>query len=611
MSTVYERNAPRLRAALTLLDRAGQPMKYRELFSQLERDYPPIDDDLDATRDGQIRWQNDLLFQSVNLVKAGWMLKDGRGSWSITEAGREALRRIPQPTEFQRASLRRYYEWVEQQKETQRRAWLIRGSSVLGANLVPEWLAGGWVSLPASQLRQIDADISPDDLAAAAAEDYDHLKYQEQKSKVDEIVAFVTRIQSGDVVTTTSEGGFYVGDVTGELEWRLSEEGRSNLRRAVDWRNPDAPIDFAALPDPLPAKLRSGSAVIDLTAQLDLIDDLTITREVSDERVEGAESRPAHEHLPEPTQQLAGDLLLDLTWLKKVRDLLDERKQIVLYGPPGTGKTFLAQKLAEHLVGQEQVRLVQFHPAYSYEDFFEGYRPEQGEGGTIGFRLRSGPLRRLASDAAEHRDEAFVLIIDEINRADLAKVFGELYFLLEYRKEAVQLMYSGSDDSFSLPDNLYIIGTMNTADRSIALVDAAMRRRFGFVALDMTSGPTKSLLRNWSAKHKLPMLAADLLDELNRRLDDPDFQVGPSYFMKRRDLDAFSTARLEMIWDSDILPLLQEHYYGQWEAIADKFSLKSLLAAVSRVAPDQSEAAADVDLTAPMSGTTAPSDDAS
>jgi len=611
MTSVHERNIPRFRDALEFIRSEGGSAGKNQVLAHVERQVPPVLDDTDELANGRLRWVNDFLWYMSGASGAGWVRMDGRGTWELTDAGSAALDSYPNAESFSVECTRLYHALRADKKALQRRAWLVRGSSVLGANLVPEWLAGGWVSLPASQLRKIDADISPDDLAAAAAEDYDHLKYQEQKSKVDEIVAFVTRVKAGDVVTTTSEGGFYVGDVTGDLEWRLSEEGRSNLRRAVDWRNGDAPIDFADLPDPLPAKLRSGSAVIDLTAQLDLIDDLTVTREVSDERVEGAESRPAHVHLPEPTRQLADDLLLDLTWLKKVRDLLDDRKQIVLYGPPGTGKTFLAQKLAEHLVGQEQVRLVQFHPAYSYEDFFEGYRPEQGERGTIGFRLRSGPLRRLASDAAEHRDEAFVLIIDEINRADLAKVFGELYFLLEYRKEAVQLMYSGSDDSFSLPENLYIIGTMNTADRSIALVDAAMRRRFGFVALDMTSGPTKSLLRNWSDKHELPKLADDLLDELNRRLDDPDFQVGPSYFMKRKDRDAFSMARLEMIWDSDILPLLQEHFYGQWQAVAGKFSLKSLLAAVSPGTPDQSEAAADVDLTAPVSGIKAISDDAS
>lgn len=579
MTTVYNKNAPRLWAALAYLDEHG-PSKWRKVFDHLTELYPPIGEELDTVSDGTPRWMNDLLWQSTNPVKAGWLIKDGRGGWQISESGRRALRVFPDPVALQEEAHRLYVVWADRQKQEQRRAWLIRGSSVLGANLVPTWLADGWISVAGSQLRQIDAAISPEELAAAAAEDYDHLKYQEQKSKVDEILVFVTRIKPGDVVTATSEGGLYIGDVTGEMEWHKSEEGRSNLRRTVDWRNPDAPVDFVDLPDPLPAKLRSGSNVIDLTAQLELIENLTLSRVEADDQPR-TEELPVHEHLREPNQELADELLVDLPWLQKVRDLLDERKQIVLYGPPGTGKTFLAQELAEHLVGEEQVRLVQFHPAYSYEDFFEGYRPEAGEGGTIGFRLRSGPLRRLANDAAEHRDLAYVLIIDEINRADLAKVFGELYFLLEYRKEAVQLMYSGGDENFSLPENLYLIGTMNTADRSIALVDSAMRRRFGFVSLDMSSEPTRTLLRRWSQKHGLPGVAADLLAELNQRLDDPDFQIGPSYFMKRSHADAFSTERLGRIWESDILPLLQEHFYGRWEAEAGRFALESLLKAVS------------------------------
>jgi 5-methylcytosine-specific restriction protein B len=199
-------------------------------------------------------------------------------------------------------------------------------------------------------------------------------------------------------------------------------------------------------------------------------------------------------------------------------------------------------------------------------------------------------LRRLANDAADHPDLAYVLIIDEINRADLAKVFGELYFLLEYRTEAVQLMYSGGEDNFALPDNLYLIGTMNTADRSIALVDAAMRRRFGFVGLDMSPGsPTAALLRRWSAANGLTSTAADLLDELNRRIDDPEFQVGPSYFMKRTGPEAFGPTRLAAIWDSDILPLLAEHFYGQWEAMKGRFALASLLRALERLASGEGD----------------------
>ena len=152
---------------------------------------------------------------------------------------------------------------------------------------------------------------------------------------------------------------------------------------------------------------------------------------------------------------------------------------MIFQGPPGTGKTYVAQELAKCLAGgKERVTLVQFHPSYAYEDFVEGYRPHL-ENGQPTFALKSGPLRRAAEDADADPDNMHLLVIDEINRGNVAKVFGELYFLLEYRDHQVRLQYS--NEPFSLPKNLYIIGTMNTADRSIALVDLALRRRFSFV----------------------------------------------------------------------------------------------------------------------------------
>lgn len=580
MPITQERVGEYLRESLAYLaERESAPRQ--EVLAHLEQALSPTADEAMEDGKGRRDWVTRYLWASVGMVKAGWVTKDGSGVWAATAAGRDALKKYPEAKPFRKATYAAYKAWEASTKPAQRRAWLVRGSSVLGFNVVPEWLARDYCSLAGSQLRPIEPGIDADELRTLATEDYGHLKHHELKAKVDEIVAFVTKINVGDVVITTSDQNTYLGDVTGDWTYEQSEGGRSNLRRSVDWRNEDAPIDFADLPGPLPARLQTGSTILDLTADLALIDALT------DPEGEGEEGdlvggKPVrHEHLAEPSQVLADELFVDMPWLSEVRGLLDERRQVIFYGPPGTGKTYIAQKLAADLVGPEQVKLVQFHPAYTYEDFFEGYRPAPGAtAGTISFELRAGPLRQLVNRAREHPDQAFVLIIDEINRANLAKVFGELYFLLEYRDQAVDLLYSADEEGFTLPTNLYFIGTMNTADRSIALIDSAMRRRFAFVALDPDTEPTKSLLGRWCAHHGLDPTASKLLTELNKRIEDPDFRIGPSYFMGRSTPDAYSPERLERTWRTSILPLLQEHHYGEWESVHRRYQLSSLLAAL-------------------------------
>jgi 5-methylcytosine-specific restriction protein B len=300
-----------------------------------------------------------------------------------------------------------------------------------------------------------------------------------------------------------------------------------------------------------------------------------------EQAAEEAEDRAAVPLLvfPKVSGQLARELHLPQPWLQETVDILRQRRQMVLYGPPGTGKTHLAQRLARHLTGDPQnVKLVQFHPTYSYEDFFEGYRPMRSVDGTIGFELRPGPFRRLVDRARKDDTQTYVLIIDELNRANLATVFGELYFLLEYRDEAIDLVYSSDEYGFTMPENVFIIGTMNTADRSIALMDSAMRRRFAFVSLHPDDEPVNRLLEVWLRDKNLPSAAATLLSRLNQRVQDLGLSVGPTYFM-REDIYGDGHDGLRRVWRTSIIPLLEEQHLGVMTTleVAEQYTFDGLM----------------------------------
>ncbi|HDH26512.1 MAG TPA: AAA family ATPase [Actinobacteria bacterium] len=299
---------------------------------------------------------------------------------------------------------------------------------------------------------------------------------------------------------------------------------------------------------------------------------------------------------------LADEIHLDRAFLDEVIDLLQQRGQVIFYGPPGTGKTYVAKKLARALAPDRSQRmLVQFHPSTSYEDFFEGFRPETDAEGQLTYRLVKGPLNLIADRAKENTSKQFVLVIDEINRANLPKVFGELLFLLEYREESIRSLYR-PDEPFELPKNLWIIGTMNTADRSIALVDAAMRRRFHFVPFFPDRGPMADLLRTWLFDHDEPVWVADLLDmvndELRERLGGPDLQIGPTHFMRDGITDE---PTLRQVWTYSVFPFIEEQLYGDQAGIRDYEFDRAMKRFQAKTAPvDELEESGDDD--SPASG---------
>ncbi len=292
---------------------------------------------------------------------------------------------------------------------------------------------------------------------------------------------------------------------------------------------------------------------------------------------------------PDPLDDLADELMFDVDFLRTIERLLQDKRQVIFQGPPGTGKTFVAQKLAECLSGsKERVTLVQFHPSYAYEDFVQGYRPTL-VGDRAGFELRGGPLLHAAERARKEPHARHFLVIDEINRGNLAKVFGELYFLLEYRDAEMRLQYS--DEPFSLPNNLYLIGTMNTADRSIALVDLALRRRFYFVEFHPDKPPVHGLLRRWLDANAAGMSwVAHVVDSANKKLSDRQAAIGPSYFMKKH----LDEAMARLIWEHNVLPYVEEHLFGEPDRL-EEFDLKRLRGAGDAAAPATAPAAPEDD----------------
>jgi len=463
-------------------------------------------------------------------------------------------------------------------------AWKVHGSNVKGQDMVPTWRAKQSLSLAASLLRPIDADVTREELKAFVDEDYRSSGYAARQEKFDEFYTFLKRVHPGDLVVTISQGMVHFGTVTGPAEFTSSSDGRSNLRRSVKWF--EHPCRWSDIPSDIAARLSAQGEVLDLSQHLE-------------ELLALAERRPRRPgptavHLPNATQELADRIHVGLNWLQDCVELLRDRRQLIFYGPPGTGKTYIAQQLAWHVTDKANVKLVQFHPAYSYEDFFEGFRPHGEAGGQIGFTLKAGPLRSLVDKAAENPEAAYVLIIDEINRGNLPKIFGELYFLLEYRDQAIDLMYSSdSAEPFSLPKNIFVIGTMNTSDRSIALVDTALRRRFAFLPLHPSEQPTSGILRSWLAANGYDSTLADLHDELNARISDTEFKIGPSYFMREKIATDTTGKALELMWRTDILPLLEEHHFGDRNIdVAGRYGLPALrksLAAKSAAAVEDED----------------------
>jgi len=271
-----------------------------------------------------------------------------------------------------------------------------------------------------------------------------------------------------------------------------------------------------------------------------------------------------------PLEHVSNKTGINITELQRWIQAIDRKNQAIIYGPPGTGKTYIANHIAKYLIGGGDgfYELVQFHPTYSYEDFIQGLRPKVNMNGQLEYAMIPGRFIDFC-EKAEECIGTCVLIIDEINRANLSRVFGELMYLLEYRDQKVPIASGGE---LRIPENIKIIGTMNTADRSIALVDHALRRRFAFLSLK----PNYQVLKSFHDNTGFNVQGlVDTLKKLNIQIADPHYEVGITFFLLE---DLFD--QIEDVWQMEIEPYLEEYFFDQpekveefrWYKISDKVS---------------------------------------
>jgi 5-methylcytosine-specific restriction enzyme B len=396
-----------------------------------------------------------------------------------------------------------------------------------------------------------------------------------------QIFNFRHTIATNDLVLASSGASVLgIGRVTGEYEYNSSSDFPH--RRPVEWLS----LEEWKQPDQHPDIEGKMTTVYKMKREANLLE--------AEKHIYGASPIISTSSTDEPkavTTPLQPLTLPRLTGIPaRIQAILERKGQVILYGPPGTGKTYWAEYTAHELAArshfgipfdqlsaeqqtlllgngdhvQGNVRMCSFHPAYGYEDFLEGFRPEPVNG-QMQFVLRNGIFKTLCKDAEAMPDQRFYLIIDEINRGDIPRIFGELLTVLEKDKRGKMVLLPLTGTPFQVPSNVYLIGTMNTADRSIALLDTALRRRFGFIELM----PDPGLLAD-AVTEGIPL--GPWLKALNERIctnvgrDARNLQIGHAYLLENgRPVGDFAT--FARVFQEDILPLLEEYCYEDYTTL--------------------------------------------
>ena len=367
---------------------------------------------------------------------------------------------------------------------------------------------------------------------------------------------FVNDIQIGDVVFAKKGMGEILGRGIVESDYYYDTSKSMHNIRKIRWTHKgNWDYEHGKLP------MKTLTDITNYKEMVNNIKDLFVDEEEIEEKVE-------IEYPPYDVDKFFEEVYFNEDDYYTLVNLLKNKKNLIIQGAPGVGKTFIAKRLAYSIMGEknvERVMMIQFHQSYSYEDFMMGYRPAKE-----GFELKHGSFYKFCKKAEEDSENDYFFIIDEINRGNLSKIFGELFMLIEADKRGennkIQLLYS--DELFFIPKNVYIIGLMNTADRSLAMLDYALRRRFSFFDLEpgFTTDGFKSYQEDLNDERFDNLVL--VMKELNEDIKNDEslgegFRIGHSYLCNLK-----STDNLDFIVEYELIPLLKEYWFDEADNIS-------------------------------------------
>ena len=437
------------------------------------------------------------------------------------------------------------------------RYWLYAPGE--GAHMWEEFYERGLMGLGWGALGDLSVCSSKQDVKKRMLETYP--EYGRQTNDIHAAWQFVSEMKLGDVIFAKKGRSEIIGRgvVTGEYvydeEWRQFPHIRK-----VDWTH-------------------VGNWNIDRTLALKTLTDITYDQELvkrietsfldSDDSVDIEEATVV---FPEySAEDFLTSVYMDRERYDAIVGLLRAKKNVILQGAPGVGKTYAAKRLAYSMMGVKdasRVMLIQFHQSYSYEDFIEGYRPS-GQG----FELVKGAFYSFCKKAADDEDNEYFFIIDEINRGNLSKIFGELFMLIESDKRGSELQLLYSRELFYVPRNVHIIGMMNTADRSLAMLDYALRRRFAFVELSPAFDSEGFRAYRVGLVNPRFKKLVGVVKSLNRAIAEDEslgegFCIGHSYFCNMKPENC-TNAALASIVEYELIPMLKEYWFDEPDKVEE------------------------------------------